>query len=168
MSKWDGRQHAADAERVPPDDGAGGQERGIDERGVSVILYSPWVSFERTLSIVAGDLLPLESAFKPSYSTAMNLWQRPGDQERLADLYARSLRRFQQGVRLSALASERDEQKLHFERLAERAAHDPLPGSWRAELAQTEKVLDQAHRAARSRPELWSPAWGWCWSGSAT
>ncbi|MGE3269701.1 MAG: DEAD/DEAH box helicase [Chloroflexota bacterium] len=150
MSKWDGKQHRL----LTPNEyrqmtGRAGR-RSIDERGVSVILYSPWVTFERTLEIVAGDLLPLTSAFSPNYSTTMNLWREPGDQERLADLYARSFRRFQQDARLGDLTSERDAQRQHFEKMATEYASDPMTWELARELAQTEKVLDQAHRAART------------------
>jgi len=83
--------------------------RGIDDRGVSLVLYSPWITFAQTLGVIEGELLPLESAFRPTYSTAMNLWLRPEDEERLAELYARSLRRFQHDRALQEL-TERKQQ----------------------------------------------------------
>src|SRR5437764_7934311 len=81
--------------------------RGIDARGLSVLMYSPWVTFPQTLRVLTSDLLPLESAFRPTYSTAMNLWLRPEDEERLADLYARSLRRFQHDRTLKELTERK-------------------------------------------------------------
>jgi superfamily II RNA helicase len=81
--------------------------RGIDERGVSLLMYSHWVTFPQTLRVLTSELLPLESAFRPTYSTAMNLWLRPEDEERLADLYARSLRRFQHDRTLQELTERK-------------------------------------------------------------
>src|SRR5205814_4598142 len=102
--------------------------RGIDERGVSLLMYSPWVTFPQTMRILPSDLLPLESAFKPTYSTAMNLWLRPEDEERLADLYARSLRRFQPQRTLRELTERKQhlEDAFERERTASTLSHQEL------------------------------------------
>jgi superfamily II RNA helicase len=110
--------------------------RGIDERGVSLLMYSPWVTFPQTLRVLTSDLLPLESAFRPTYSTAMNLWVRPEDEERLADLYARSLRRFQHDRALKELT----ERKQVLEDALE--AH-------KREAVESEKQTSAEKRAAR-------------------
>jgi ATP-dependent RNA helicase HelY len=148
MSKWDGQQHRL---LIPNEyrqlTGRAGR-RGIDRRGVSVILYSPWVSFERAMAVVTGDLVPLESAFSPSYSTALNLWRQPGDQERIADLYARSFRRFQVSTRLAGLVDERDELKATFEVRATDAATDPETWELARTLAESERALARAHSLA--------------------
>jgi ATP-dependent RNA helicase HelY len=89
--------------------------RGIDERGVSLLIYSPWITFSQTMRVLTSDLLPLESAFRPTYSTAMNLWLRPEDEERLADLYARSLRRFQHDRTLKELTERKQALEDAFE-----------------------------------------------------
>src|SRR6185437_8943980 len=91
--------------------------RGIDERGVSLLIYSAWVTFSQTMRVLTSDLLPLESAFRPTYSTAMNLWLRPEDEERLADLYARSLRRFQHDRTLKELTEHKQTLEDEIERL---------------------------------------------------
>ncbi|HYU18773.1 MAG TPA: DEAD/DEAH box helicase [Chloroflexota bacterium] len=148
MSKWDGQQHRL----LTPNEyrqltGRAGR-RGIDERGVSVILYSPWVSFEQSIAVATGDLLPLESAFSPNYSTALNLWRQPGDQKRLADLYARSFRRFQQQARLANLADEHAELKERFEEITDEGAADPNTWQLARELADSERTLAGADRQA--------------------
>lgn len=80
--------------------------RGMDSVGYSVLLYSPWVSVDRTLEIAEGDVAPLQSAFRPGYSTVLNLWRGPADEERLAQLIAGSLRQFQEGGKVRLLAEE--------------------------------------------------------------
>jgi ATP-dependent RNA helicase HelY len=123
--------------------------RGIDARGVSLLMYSPWISFPQTLGVLTSDLLPLESAFRPTYSTAMNLWLRPEDEERLADLYARSLRRFQHDRTLKELTERKQALEDTFE--AERAAgRIPREDVWQHadELTRVDHDLRRARRAA--------------------
>jgi ATP-dependent RNA helicase HelY len=123
--------------------------RGIDARGVSVLMYSPWVTFAQTQRVITGDLLPLESAFRPTYSTAMNLWLRPEDEERLADLYARSLRRFQHDRVLKELTERKQtlEDTFETERAAGHIARDEV---WQhaAELSRVDYELRRARRTA--------------------
>jgi superfamily II RNA helicase len=123
--------------------------RGIDARGVSLLMYSPWVTFPQTLHVLTSELLPLESAFRPTYSTAMNLWLRPEDQERLADLYARSLRRFQHDRTLKELTERKQSLEDAYEQ--ERAAgHIPRQeiALHTAELSRVDYELRRARRTA--------------------
>jgi superfamily II RNA helicase len=110
-------------------------------------MYSPWVSFQQTLDVVTGDLLPLESAFRPTYSTAMNLWLRPEDEERLADLYARSLRRFQHDRTLKELTERKQALEDAFD--AQRAAAARLSRQELSEQAQELGRVDYELRRAR-------------------
>jgi ATP-dependent RNA helicase HelY len=123
--------------------------RGIDARGVSVLMYSPWVTFPQTVRVVTGELLPLESAFRPTYSTAMNLWLRPEDEERLADLYARSLRRFQHDRTLKELTERKQALEDAFE-VEKAAGRIPRQEVWQqaAELSRVDYELRKARRAA--------------------
>ncbi|MBV9595808.1 MAG: DEAD/DEAH box helicase, partial [Chloroflexi bacterium] len=121
--------------------------RGIDERGVSLLMYSPWVTFPQTLRVLSSDLLPLESAFRPTYSTAMNLWLRPEDEERLADLYARSLLRFQHDRTLQELTERKQALEDAFD--AERAREEPLSRQEVVERTQELSRIDYELRRAR-------------------
>ncbi|GAC1314583.1 MAG: hypothetical protein NVSMB2_04250 [Chloroflexota bacterium] len=123
--------------------------RGIDARGVSLLMYSPWVSLPQTLRVLTSDLLPLESAFKPTYSTAMNLWLRPEDQERLADLYARSLRRFQHDRTLKELTEKKQALEDAFETIkAAGGAEKRELWEQAGELSRVDYELRRARRTA--------------------
>ncbi|MFN8523117.1 MAG: DEAD/DEAH box helicase [Chloroflexota bacterium] len=148
MSKWDGEQHRLLTPNEHRQMSGRAGRRGIDERGVVVSAYSPWVTFEKTMAIATGELLPLDSAFSPSYSTAANLWRRPGDDEVITDLYLRSFRRFQQLVRMDAVVDQRDAQQREFERQVKDAPGETATWELARELAQTEQVLTRARSLA--------------------
>jgi superfamily II RNA helicase len=79
----------------------------------------------------------------------MNLWLRPEDEERLADLYARSLRRFQHDRTLKELTERKQALEDAYE--VERAAgRIPRQDVWQhaAELSRVDYELRRARRAA--------------------
>jgi superfamily II RNA helicase len=148
MTKWDGEQRRL----LTPNEfrqmaGRAGR-RGLDARGVALVLYSPWVTFERSMEVAQGDLLPLRSAFRPSHSTTINLWRGPADEDRLADLYARSLRRFQHDRRVSHLAEVREGLHARFEELSARDPGDPEAWQAARDLSRAEHALNRAHALA--------------------
>ncbi|MDZ7732459.1 MAG: helicase-related protein [Acidimicrobiia bacterium] len=59
--------------------------RGIDDHGYAVVLWSPFVTFDRVASLAASRSFELRSAFRPTYNMAANLVRRydPDDAHRL-------------------------------------------------------------------------------------
>lgn len=126
--------------------------RGLDPRGVAVVLYSPWVEFDQVLRLARGPLEPLESAFRPGYSTAANLWLQGEAEKRLTRLAGRSLRRFQRQGDVARLAAERAELARDLALSTEERRGDGAPRkrsrTLAAALAATEADLDRARAEA--------------------
>ena len=79
--------------------------RGLDLQGSVVVPYSPWISFQETIEIATGPLLPVESAFTVRYNSVLNLWDAPAG-ERVLQILRYSLLEFQQGRRLRELEGD--------------------------------------------------------------
>ncbi|HEX2910242.1 MAG TPA: DEAD/DEAH box helicase [Chloroflexia bacterium] len=79
--------------------------RGLDQQGHVVVPYSPWISFDETIQIATGPLLPVESAFTVRYNSVLNLWDPPKG-ERVLQILRHSLLEFQQGRRLREMEGE--------------------------------------------------------------
>ncbi len=126
--------------------------RGLDERGVAVVLYSPWVDFATLLRMARGPLEPLESAFRPGYSTGANLWRQGDAEQRLARLAGRSLRRYQRQGDVARLVAERDELARELEAAAAEKLRDGRPRkrvrTLAAALAAAEEELERARAEA--------------------
>ncbi len=125
--------------------------RGLDERGHSVILYSPWVTFEEVLEVATAPLYPVESAFRVRYNTILNLWLRAGTDrqavKRIEWLLDSSFRQFQLERQLRVLEEELAE-VAESSRQARRARRlvqqiDRLP------LRQNQAMLRSAIRTLR-------------------
>jgi superfamily II RNA helicase len=103
--------------------------RGLDERGVAVVPYSPWVEVEEVLAIGTGDLLPIESTFTLRYNTVLNLWDAgPNPTERLAHLFASSLREYQLDDDMKALQDELGAIRIELNTLSKEQLAEPARG----------------------------------------
>ncbi len=89
--------------------------RGLDLQGHVVVPYSPWISFDETVEIATGPLLPVESAFTVRYNSVLNLWDPPAG-ERVLQILRYSLLEFQQGRRLRELEAEVRDSQLAYDR----------------------------------------------------
>ncbi len=129
--------------------------RGMDERGVAVIPYSPWVPLEEALAIATAPILPVLSGFTLRYNTVLNLWpadgrpldlERPATGERLVHLLTNSFREFQTDGRLRALQAEIAALE------SELAALPADTATWEAQLRAyraQERALEKARREAQ-------------------
>jgi ATP-dependent RNA helicase HelY len=138
--------------------------RGMDERGVALIPYSPWVSFKEVLQVVRGELLPVRSSFTIRYNSLVNLWTQ--DLAQLANIFGKSLASFQLDDEIRTL-TERAEALKALQAELSKGCLIGLPGkpletyeAHRKVIRQLEKELSRAEarlRQIRSNAEL--PAW---------
>ncbi|MDP8959009.1 MAG: DEAD/DEAH box helicase [Actinomycetota bacterium] len=113
LSKFTGESH----ELLQPGDytqltGRAGR-RGIDTRGYAVVLYSPYVPFDRAAGIAGAGSHPLRSSFRPTYNMAVNLVANY-PQEVAEELLNASFAQFQREAGLEGLrrSLERNEEAL--------------------------------------------------------
>ena len=102
LSKFTGDAH----ELLQPSDytqltGRAGR-RGIDDEGTAVVLYSPYVPFDRVAGIAAAGANPLNSSFAPTYNMTVNLIARY-DEARAHELLAASFANFRDEQRAGKL-----------------------------------------------------------------
>jgi len=124
--------------------------RGMDTVGYSVLLHSPWAALDRVLEIATGEVAPLESAFRPAYSTVLNLWESLEDEDRLARLIAGSLRQFQEGSKIRALVREREELLAALARIPTGCPLDGGPMNWLVKERTLERERERAESALES------------------
>jgi len=132
--------------------------RGMDAVGYAVLLHSPWVGLDRMLEVATGEVAPLVSAFRPSYSTVLNLWQQPEDEERLAQLIAGSLGQFHHAGQIRSLVEEREALASALAGIHTGCPRDGGPVNWLAQEKTLKKEQERAesalNRAAKEADSL--------------
>ncbi len=122
--------------------------RGIDDVGQAVVLWSPFVSFERVAELASSRAFHLRSAFRPTYNMAANL-VRAYSAEQAHRLLNRSFAQYQSDrdvVRLEA-RRERLQARLDEQRAL---AISPLGDIWEYR-AERDAERRRGHDEAESR-----------------
>ncbi|MFP5326326.1 MAG: hypothetical protein ACLGHT_02450, partial [Acidimicrobiia bacterium] len=119
--------------------------RGIDEVGYGIVLWSPFVPFDKVASVVSARTYALSSSFRPTYNMAANLVRRytPEAAHHLLNLSFAQYRTDADVVRLEA---DLDKRQREVQRLRERA---------QCELGDIEEyraLKREVQRASRQRP----------------
>ena len=117
--------------------------RGIDDVGQAVVLWSPFVPFDRVAALAGSRSFNLRSAFRPTYNMAANLVRAysPAEAHHLLNLSFAQYQADRDVVRLEA----RTERLRQSAAEARQAAESPFGDIWeyRVERAD-EKVRDGA------------------------
>lgn len=110
LSKFTGDGH----ELLQPSDftqltGRAGR-RGIDSAGTAVVLYSPYVPFDRATGIAGAGSNPLQSSFSPTYNMTLNLISRY-DRDTALELLGASFANFADGSRRDRLVENLEDRR---------------------------------------------------------
>ena len=135
--------------------------RGMDARGFSVNLYSPWTPCSEVQDLATAPLFPVRSAFTARYHTVASLWDgTTRGRDRLERLFSLSLRQFQTDDALRAVLDEVEELRSevaarHYDCPIDGVEDDAVVhyGALRRDLADTRRqvVRGRTTLAAASR-----------------
>jgi ATP-dependent RNA helicase HelY len=93
--------------------------RGIDTHGQAVVLWSPFVTFDRVASLALSRSFVLTSSFRPTYNMAVNLVRRY-DQERARHLLNLSFAQYRSDADVVRSEHRRDQLEDRARQLRER------------------------------------------------
>ena len=126
--------------------------RGIDTIGHGIVLYSPYVPFDRVTAIATAGSHPLTSSFRPTYNMVVNLIANY-ERERAEELLRASFAQFQSDRSLSRLKSAIRKNERRLEE-ATTIAEDG-PGDVWAQLDRAGGPIPDSNRAtARAAEKL--------------
>jgi ATP-dependent RNA helicase HelY len=119
--------------------------RGIDEHGAAVVLWNPFVPFQRVAELAASREFTLQSAFRPSYNMAVNLIER-NDREHAQRVLARSFAQFQTDRSLTTLRERAERARVELHELDAAPASAAVPA---ASLEEYRRLVAELRAAAR-------------------